>query len=221
MEGEGQQHACVMTLIGRLSDGLELCTSMESWGESPKGRQYHQKAQEIFSKLTSHSPTQMHLESPPYYFSYLVEAGVIYMTLCSSHYPKRLASAFLAEVAKEFDLQYGAAVPRATRPYEFIKFDTFIQKTKRLYADSKSQRNLDHVTQELLQVQKIMSESLDVMLNRGEILSSVSRKSDDLLHKSSIFQTKAVELNANTFLKKYGLIVGILAFFSLLFYLWF
>ena len=219
MDHDGQ-HACIMTIIGRLSDGLELCTSMESWAESPKGRQYHQKGRELIQRLDNQSPKVKHLTSEPYYFTYLIENGVVYLTLCSSQYPKKLAMAFLTEIAKEFEHQYGPAVSRANRPFEFIKFDTFMQKTKKLYLDSKSQRNLNQVTQDLLHVQKIMSESLDVMLSRGEILSSVSRKSDDLLHKSSIFQTRATELNANTFLKKYGLILGLILFISLFLYFW-
>jgi vesicle transport protein SEC22 len=215
-----EQHACLITLIGRQSDGLELCTSMESWGETPKGREYHQKGRKLLTKLSTLPPQKRVIEDPPYYYCCVAENGVIYLTLCSLQYPKRMAVAFLIEIAKEFDLHYGTSVPRANRPYEFIKFDTFIQKTKKMYHDCQPHRNLNNVTQELIQVQKIMSESLDAMLSRGEILSSVSRKSDDLLHKSSLFQTKAKELNLNMFLRKYGLIVALILTFSLVFYVW-
>ena len=40
-------------------------------------------------------------------------------------------------------------VDTVTRPYAFIKFDTFIQKTKKLYQDSRSQRNLAMLNDDL------------------------------------------------------------------------
>lgn len=214
------EYACIMTVIGRLRDGIEVCSSMEVWGDTPKGRHYQKQARDILSKLTHNSPPQCRLDCPPYYFVYHIAGGVIYLTLCAASYPQRLAFAFLQELAKEFDTQYGKEVDGVNRPYAFIKFDTFIQRTKKHYLDSSTKRSLDGVTQDLIQVQRVMTESLDVMLSRGEILSSVSKKSDDLLQKSAIFQTRATELNHNNFIKKYGILIGVVLFLSLLFYIY-
>jgi hypothetical protein len=51
---------------------------------------------------------------------------VCYLTLCDASYPKKLAHAFIDEIKKEFDIQYGAEVRAASRPYAFIKFGTRI-----------------------------------------------------------------------------------------------
>lgn len=62
----------------------------------------------------------------------------------------------------------------ATRPYEFIKFDTFIQKTKRVYNDSKTQRNLKKLNSELKDVHSIMTKNINEVISRGERLESES-----------------------------------------------
>jgi vesicle transport protein SEC22 len=214
-----EKMALQLTLIARLGDGLALCASMENGNETPVMRKYNQRGKDIFAKLSSSSPRQMHLDCPPYYFSYLISEGVVYLTLCQQRYPKRLAVAFLAELAKEFDVQYGAYVGAASRPYEFIRFDTFIQKTKKLYADTESQRNLDRVADDLVQVQRIMSKSLDEVLSRGERLDSVTRKSDRLAADSKRFERLAKNINRTSFLKKYGIAIGALLFIALLFWL--
>lgn len=130
---------------------------------------------------------------------YDIENDVCYLTLCDASYPKKLAHAFLEEIKKEFDIQYGAEVRAATRPYAFIKFgtshrdswidlvgvaklmalthssyptDTFIQKTKKLYLDTKSERNLDRVAKELSEVQQVMTRNIQEILSRGHKIDS-------------------------------------------------
>lgn len=67
---------------------------------------------------------------------------------------------------------YGANVASASRPYEFIRFDTFIQKTKKLYVDSRTQRNLDKLNVELRDVQEIMNRNINEVIGRGERMES-------------------------------------------------
>ena len=60
---------------------------------------------------------------------------------------------------------------QATRPYSFIEFDTYIQKAKRTYADSRGNRNLNTLNTELQDVQRIMVQNIDDVLQRGAVLS--------------------------------------------------
>ena len=96
------------------------------------------------------------------------------LTLTEKAYPKRLAFDYLDELRKEFFQIYGAQIVSATRPYEFIKFDTFIQKTKRVYNDSKTQRNLKKLNSELKDVHSIMTKNINEVISRGERLESES-----------------------------------------------
>ena len=49
--------------------------------------------------------------------------------------------------------------------------DTYIQKAKRSYMDSRARRNLNQLNTELQDVQRIMVQNIDDVLQRGEALS--------------------------------------------------
>ena len=50
--------------------------------------------------------------------------------------------------------------------------DTFIQKTKRLYLDTRTQRNMAKLNEELSEVHQIMTKSIQEVLGQGERLNS-------------------------------------------------
>ena len=48
--------------------------------------------------------------------------------------------------------------------------DTFIQKTKKLYADTRTQRNMTKLTDELSEVHSIMTRNIQEVLGKGQQL---------------------------------------------------
>lgn len=50
--------------------------------------------------------------------------------------------------------------------------DTFIQKTKKLFQDTRSQRNMAALTADLTEVHTIMSKNIAEVLGQGEKLDS-------------------------------------------------
>ncbi|KNC71305.1 hypothetical protein SARC_16158, partial [Sphaeroforma arctica JP610] len=99
---------------------------------------------------------------------YLIEMGVCYLVLCEKSYPKKLAFSYLEEVQKEFYQAYANEIGTAARPYAFISFDTTIQRLKRQYMDSRANRNLNKLNNELQDVQRIMTQNIQDVLGRGE-----------------------------------------------------
>jgi vesicle transport protein SEC22 len=95
--------------------------------------EYKNQAKLLFKKLAHQSETRCSIESGAYTFHYLIEYGVCYLALALKNYPKKLAYSYLDEIQKEFHEKYGAEVGSVARPYAFVKFDTFIQKTKKAY----------------------------------------------------------------------------------------
>lgn len=75
-----------------------------------------------FSQLPPGQPNRMSVESGKYIFHYLIEAGVVFLTLTEKGYPKKLAFQYLEELAGEFGRLYGTQVDGVSRPYAFIKF---------------------------------------------------------------------------------------------------
>jgi len=125
---------------------------------------------------------------------------------------------------KEFDINYGDEIAAAKRPYAFLKFDTFIQKTKKVYSDTRSQRNLTKVTEDLTEIREVMHKSISDILGRGETIDSVSKKSSELLVKSGAYKKQAKDLNAGMWLRKYGWVIlalGITLFFLFLRFYWY
>jgi len=197
----------LLTWIQRVVNPLILVAE-----ENKDLEEFTQLAKKLFKTLAPQSPPCQIIEAGKYYFFYEIENDVCYLTLCDASYPKKLARAFLDEIKKEFDIQYGAEVRGATRPYAFIKFDTFIQKTKKLYLDTKSDRNLDRVSKELSEVHQIITRNIQEILSRGQKIDSVTRKSEQLLFESRIYEKRTHWLNTKLFWRKWApvIVVGVI-----------
>lgn len=161
-----------LTIIARVSDGLVLSEAMDTDGRISEIDLFRAQAKKIFKSLTFKSHQRLTIDTGDFYFGYIIVNDVCYLTLCEKSYPKKLTFKFLDELQKEFDIQYGAEVAAAKRPYAFIKFDTFIQKTKKIYSDSRASRNLSKVTEDLTDVQRILNKNIAEILVHGEKIDS-------------------------------------------------
>lgn len=117
-----------------------------------------------------------------------------YLVLCEKTFSKRLAYSYLEDIAQEFHSQYGRKVNTVTRPYTFIEFDTYIQKAKKQFSDSRSRRNLNVINNQLQDVQRIMVQNIDDVLQRGTVLSGEFF----LLHLVTDLSKVVVELDTKT-----------------------
>ena len=64
--------------------------------------------------------------------------------------------------------------------------DTFIQKTKKSYEDSRVRRNLNNINTELQDVQRIMVQNIDDVLQRGEALGGKICVQQYNIHRSAV-----------------------------------
>jgi len=169
--------------------------------------------------MNENSEEKCSIESGNYYFHYLIQNGVCYMTICERSYPRQFAFSYLEELAKEFSMSYGNEVEkRNLRPYAFVKFDTFMQKTKKVYQNTRTQHNLDRLNTELNEVANIMTKNLENVLWRGEGLEKMSSLSDQLRYESQKYKKSARDLNLQLLLRKYGPLVFIFIIISLVLY---
>merc|ERR1711934_350383 len=172
-----------LTMIVRLSDGLPLCEGLEL-DKIANMEMYKQQAKSVIKSLaqtrTAAVPPKMTVESGNYHFHYLTNAGVCYFTLAEKGYPKKLAYQYLDELFREFTSLYHSEIESVARPYAFIKFDKFIQKTRKLYLDTRTQRNLSKLNSELNEVQSIMTKNIQEVLGQGEKLESKFHHSKSL-----------------------------------------
>ncbi|CAH3038077.1 vesicle-trafficking protein SEC22b [Pocillopora verrucosa] len=193
----------LMTMIGRVIDGLPLAASMQS-DQDNTTKDYQAQAKLLFRKLTDHSPARSSIETGPMMFHYIIENGVCFLTLTEKTFSKRAAFSFLEELSSEFHREFGSKVATATRPYLFIEFDTFIQKARKNYQDSRTRRNLNRLNDELQDVQRIMVQNIDDVLQRGEQLSVLDDKAGNLRFQSEKYKKDATYLNLRSAYAKYA-----------------
>ncbi|EKC98505.1 hypothetical protein A1Q2_07187 [Trichosporon asahii var. asahii CBS 8904] len=166
------------TTIFRISDGLPLAASVDDETTEKALTEYKQQSKLIFRRLTPNSEPACSIESGDYTLHYLIVGPAIYMCICDSSYPRKLAFSYLDELSKEFQRSYGDKIDSAQRPYAFMGFDTFISKTTRLYKDSRSLTNgqqqgatqLDQLNENLKDVTRIMTKNMEDLLWRGDSL---------------------------------------------------
>ena len=185
------------THIARVSDSLPLAQSVDDV-QGPDLTQYKQQAKLIFRKLTPSSETRCSIDSGPMSLHYLVHpppsdpSSVVYLTITEASYPRKLAFSYLDELAREFEMSYGRQIlQRTLRPYAFVAFDTFMQRTKRLYADSRTAEStagshLDKLNEDLQDVQKIMTKNMEDLLWRGDSLDRTCALTDACRHVDAL-----------------------------------
>ncbi|MEW5318720.1 MAG: hypothetical protein WDW38_009917 [Sanguina aurantia] len=216
-----------LTLIARVSDGLPLAEGLDNDADID---QYKTQAKSLFKRFSqqscSNQPSRMSVESGNFVFHYIIQAAathsaasVCFLTLTEKGYPKKLVFQYLEELAGEFGRLYGPQVDGATRPYPFIKFDTFIQKTKRLYMDTRTQRNLTKLNDDLAEVHSIMTRNIAEVLGQGEKLDNMSKMSSTLSQESRKYSLKAKDLHRQALLRKYVPLVVIILVVLLLMYI--
>ncbi|CAI0418972.1 unnamed protein product [Linum tenue] len=186
-----------LTMIARVTDGLPLAEGLDDGREVKDVELYKQQVKALFKNLANrpNEPSRMSVETGPYVFHYIIEGRVCYLTMCDRAYPKKLAYQYLEDLKNEFERVNGPQIETAARPYAFIKFDTFIQRTKKLYQDTHTQRNIAKLNDELYEVHQIMTRNVQEVLGVGEKLDQVSEMSSRLTSESRIYADKARDLN--------------------------
>lgn len=127
----------VFASVVRVRDGLPLSASTDyEQGSELQETKRHIKT---LSKKLGQFPDRCSLKSGPYNVNFTSSLGVGYLMVCTANYPNVLAFCFLDELQREFIVTYDPKrIGSAVRPYSFIEFDTFIQKTKQRYNNPRS-----------------------------------------------------------------------------------
>ncbi|GMN36786.1 hypothetical protein TIFTF001_006299 [Ficus carica] len=210
-----------LTMIARVTDGLPLAEGLDDGRDIQDAEFYKQQVKALFKNLSrgQNEASRMSVESGPYVFHYIIEGRVCYLTMCDRAYPKKLAFQYLEDLKNEFErVNGGAQIETAARPYAFIKFDTFIQKTKKLYQDTHTQRNIAKLNDELYEVHQIMTRNVQEVLGVGEKLDQVSQMSSRLTSESRIYADKARDLNRQALIRKWAPVAIVLGVVFLLFW---
>merc|ERR1711934_963027 len=134
--------------------------------------------------------------------------------------PDQLGSVLLHPGGEGLSQEASLPVPR--RALQGIH--KFVQKTRKLYLDTRTQRNPSKLNSELNEVQSIMTKNIQEVLGQGEKLENVTRMSSTLSYESRKYQKNAKALSRQALIKKYmpfaiiGGVIFMVLFFRWLFY---
>jgi len=136
--------------------------------------------------------------------SYLLKDSIVFLCICERSYPRKLAFTYLQDVATEFTSIYPSEqyLSAICRPYAYIEFDSFLQKTKKTYQDSRATQNLDKLNSELQDVTKVMTKNIEDLLYRGDSLERMGEMSGRLREDSRKYRKAAVRINWELLLKQ-------------------
>ncbi|RHZ73379.1 SNAP receptor [Aspergillus turcosus] len=207
------------TQIARL-DGLMLAASVDDEQAEAELSEIKSQAKMIFRRLNRNSAPQASIESGQYNLHYLIKDDICFLCICDRSYPRKLAFTYLEDLATEFTTTYSPSQYHSPtlRPYAFVEFDTFIQRTKKIYQDSRASQNLDRLNDELRDVTKVMTKNIEDLLYRGDSLERMSDLSGRLREDSKRYKKAAVRINWELLIKQYGPFAGV--GFLLLFLIW-
>ncbi|XDG02003.1 hypothetical protein ABKA04_001618 [Annulohypoxylon sp. FPYF3050] len=193
------------TQIARLGDGLMLCASVDDEQTESSLSEVKSQTKIILRRLNRNSETQASIESGNYTLHYLIFNDVVYICISERSYPRKLAFTYLSDLSLEFSQSYASQLSSPSlRPYAFMEFDTFIGRTKALYADARAAQNLDRLNDELRDVTKVMTKNIEDLLYRGDSLDKMGEMSSRLRDDSRKYRKAAVKINWDLLVKQYA-----------------
>uniref|UniRef100_A0A0D9ZE83 Longin domain-containing protein n=1 Tax=Oryza glumipatula TaxID=40148 RepID=A0A0D9ZE83_9ORYZ len=194
-----------LTMVARVTDGLPLAEGLDDGRDQKDADFYKQQAKLLFKNLSKgqHEASRMSIETGPYFFHYIIEGRVCYLTMCDHSYPKKLAFQYLEDLKNEFERVNGSQIETAARPYAFIK----------------TQRNLVKLNDELYEVHQIMTRNVQEVLGVGEKLDQVTEMSTRLTSDTRMYADKAKDLNRQALIRKYAPVAIVIGVVLMLFWL--
>ncbi|KAI5461516.1 transporter sec22 [Mariannaea sp. PMI_226] len=202
-------------------ESLMLCASADDEAAEASLAETKQNVRQVLRKLTRNSEAQASIETSKHTVHYLIDSDIVFLAICASSYPRKLAFTYLADLAREFTTVYPAQQVHSPslRPYAFMEFDNFISKSKVTYADARAAQNLDKLNDELRDVTKVMTKNIEDLLYRGDSLERMGELSSRLRDDSKKYRKAAVRINWELLMKQYGPFAG-LGLFILFFIYW-
>ncbi|XP_050734392.1 vesicle-trafficking protein SEC22a-like isoform X2 [Eriocheir sinensis] len=143
----------VYACLSRLTDGTPLSATTDYANDADQRVREGKRCVKLLSKNFGKFGMRICLQAEEVTLHCVVDECTAYMVVCEPTYPHILAFSFLDELKKEFNVLYTPSVVKSVRrPYAFIEFDTFLQKTRQKYNSSRalaSRLNLGEMTNDL------------------------------------------------------------------------
>ncbi|KAG0716165.1 Vesicle-trafficking protein SEC22a [Chionoecetes opilio] len=143
----------VYACLSRLTDGTPLSATTDYASDGDQRVREGKQCVKLLSQHFGKFGMRVCLQAEEVTLHCVVDECTAYMVVCEPTYPHILAFSFLDELKKEFNVLYTPSVVKSVRrPFAFIEFDSFLQKTRQKYNSSRalaSRLNLAEMTTDL------------------------------------------------------------------------
>ncbi|TGZ85668.1 snare-like protein [Ascodesmis nigricans] len=206
------------TQIYRL-DGVPLAATVDD--TDPQLRDLKPHLRSLLRSITPNSEPCASISASSLTIHYLITpVPLLYLCITESSYPRKLAFHYLSDISTEFETtNLPAAMAPNLRPYAFVQFDTFMQKTKRTYEDTRATANLGRLNDDLKDVTRVMTKNIEDLLYRGDSLERMGDMSSQLREESRKYRKKAKKINWDLMVKQYAPF-GVVGLILILFIWW-
>ncbi|CAD5334677.1 unnamed protein product [Arabidopsis thaliana] len=173
-----------LTIVGRVEDGLPLAQDQTyvNQEDNTSFLLYKQQAEFLLKQVSKDSllHPKMTILLDHHSFHFLVEKKICYIALSDSSYPRKLLFNYLQDLNKELDkLDEKALIQKISKPYSFIRFGKIIGRIRKQYIDTRTQANLSKLNALRKQELDVVTEHLNDIIQRQQILETLEKASSD------------------------------------------
>lgn len=153
-----------------------------------------------------------------YLFHYISESGIVYLCIADDDFERSTAFAFLQEIKKRFEMQYGQRARTALAYAMNSEFGRVLSAQMRHFnmqssdaitaADSSDK--MGRVKTQVDELKDIMVKNIDSIASRGEKLELLVDKTEDLSNNSVSFRTTSRNLARSMWWKNFKLMIIII-----------
>ncbi|XP_076065880.1 vesicle-trafficking protein SEC22a-like [Oratosquilla oratoria] len=128
-------YGCLLRTI----DGTPLSATTDFANDADKRVREGKRYLKLMTKQLGKYPERSCLQVDDISIHCVNDGSTSYIVICDASYPHILAYSFLDELLKEFSILYTPSVVNSVRrPYAFIEFDSFLNKTRQKYNSPKT-----------------------------------------------------------------------------------
>ncbi len=208
-------------LIARKSDNLLFCDYNEDFTDDSNLSLILQSKRDLLHKFKDKKVnSSISFESNSYISHCKVYENILYVIITKKTYSPKLAfclledinTTFLDEVKKVFGTQADLFSKLETLEKEnyFSKYEKVLRKLNTEYENQQSKDNLDRISKEISEVQQIMTENVNLLVDRENIISSVSNMSSTMKDESKLLYDRAKKTRLSLLFRKYALLIAII-----------
>lgn len=219
------------TVIYQLSTLTPLAASSDD-SNTAELLQLKQKIKQIIPRILNENKNNEvgNIVSKPFtiHYKFNVDNDLLIITITSDQFPNQLALSYIYELYDEFNHIYSNEIRKIItsgeiiKPYQFMTFETFISKTKKIYSDSRAKNGtLNDINSQLQDVKNIMNKNINDLLNRGEELNNLQDLSNSLKEQSVKYRKYAKKINWDLLVKQYAPLGIVAIIILLIMYRWF